>query len=82
MAAEIEERGIVRTLKDFFAGAAGGVAQVLIGMGFCSFCGCFIMWSRAPPAFFAITLSFVMLILGMILGFGSMGDHRGASKRP
>jgi hypothetical protein len=30
--AEIEG-GIVRTLKDLFAGAAGGVAQVLIGMG-------------------------------------------------
>ena len=32
--AEIEEGGIVRTLKDLFAGAAGGVAQVLLGMGF------------------------------------------------
>ena len=32
--AEIEERGFVRTLKDLFAGAAGGVAQVLIGMTF------------------------------------------------
>jgi solute carrier family 25 (mitochondrial carnitine/acylcarnitine transporter), member 20/29 len=31
-AAEIEEGGIVRTLKDLFAGAAGGVAQVLLGM--------------------------------------------------
>jgi solute carrier family 25 carnitine/acylcarnitine transporter 20/29 len=31
-AAEIEEGGIIRTLKDLFAGAAGGVAQVLIGM--------------------------------------------------
>lgn len=29
---EIEERGIIRTLKDLFAGAAGGVAQVLIGI--------------------------------------------------
>jgi solute carrier family 25 (mitochondrial carnitine/acylcarnitine transporter), member 20/29 len=35
-AAEIEEGGIVRTLKDLFAGAAGGVAQVLIGMPFFS----------------------------------------------
>ena len=31
------EGGIVRTLKDLFAGAAGGVAQVLIGMGFFSY---------------------------------------------
>jgi solute carrier family 25 carnitine/acylcarnitine transporter 20/29 len=31
-AAELEEGGIVRSLKDLFAGAAGGVAQVLIGM--------------------------------------------------
>jgi hypothetical protein len=33
-AAELEHGGIVRTLKDLFAGAAGGVAQVLLGMGF------------------------------------------------
>jgi hypothetical protein len=33
-ATELEHRGIVRTLKDLFAGAAGGVAQVLLGMGF------------------------------------------------
>lgn len=32
--AEAEHGGIVRMLKDLFAGAAGGVAQVLIGMGF------------------------------------------------
>lgn len=31
-AAEIEAGGIVRMLKDLFAGAAGGVAQVLLGM--------------------------------------------------
>jgi len=31
--AELEEGGFVRTLKDLFAGAAGGVAQVLLGMG-------------------------------------------------
>jgi solute carrier family 25 (mitochondrial carnitine/acylcarnitine transporter), member 20/29 len=31
-AAEVEHGGIVRTLKDLFAGAAGGVAQVLLGM--------------------------------------------------
>lgn len=30
-AAEIEEGGMVRTLKDLFAGAAGGIAQVLLG---------------------------------------------------
>ena len=30
-AAELDERGIKRALKDLFAGAAGGVAQVLIG---------------------------------------------------
>ncbi len=27
----IEERGLTRTLKDLFAGAAGGIAQVLLG---------------------------------------------------
>jgi solute carrier family 25 carnitine/acylcarnitine transporter 20/29 len=31
-AIEVEEGGFVRTLKDLFAGAAGGVAQVLLGM--------------------------------------------------
>jgi solute carrier family 25 carnitine/acylcarnitine transporter 20/29 len=30
-AAELEEGGVVRTLKDLFAGAAGGIAQVLLG---------------------------------------------------
>lgn len=30
-AADIEEGGMVRTLKDLFAGAAGGIAQVLLG---------------------------------------------------
>ena len=29
--AELEEGGIKRTLKDLFAGAAGGIAQVLLG---------------------------------------------------
>jgi hypothetical protein len=31
VAAEIEEGGLKRTLKDLFAGAAGGIAQVLLG---------------------------------------------------
>jgi len=30
-AAEIEESGWTRTFKDLFSGAAGGIAQVLIG---------------------------------------------------
>lgn len=30
-AAEMDEGGMVRTLKDLFAGAAGGIAQVLLG---------------------------------------------------
>lgn len=29
---EVETGGIGRTLKDLFAGAVGGVAQVLLGM--------------------------------------------------
>jgi len=28
---ELEEGGLERTLKDLFAGATGGIAQVLIG---------------------------------------------------
>jgi hypothetical protein len=28
---DLEEHGMVRTLKDLFAGAAGGIAQVLLG---------------------------------------------------
>jgi hypothetical protein len=28
---DMEEHGMVRTLKDLFAGAAGGIAQVLLG---------------------------------------------------
>ena len=31
VAAELDEGGIKRTLKDLLAGAAGGVAQVLLG---------------------------------------------------
>lgn len=31
IAAELDEGGLKRTLKDLFAGAAGGVAQVLLG---------------------------------------------------
>ncbi|KAG9231030.1 mitochondrial carrier domain-containing protein [Amylocarpus encephaloides] len=34
IAAELEEGGMVRTLKDLFAGAAGGIAQVLLGQPF------------------------------------------------
>ncbi|TGO66125.1 hypothetical protein BOTNAR_0067g00020 [Botryotinia narcissicola] len=34
VAAELEEEGFKRTLKDLFAGAAGGVAQVLLGQPF------------------------------------------------
>lgn len=30
-AAELEEGGLARTFKDLFAGAAGGMAQVLLG---------------------------------------------------
>jgi hypothetical protein len=30
-AADLEEGGLVRTVKDLFAGAAGGIAQVLLG---------------------------------------------------
>jgi solute carrier family 25 carnitine/acylcarnitine transporter 20/29 len=30
-AADIEERGFSQTAKDLFSGAAGGIAQVLIG---------------------------------------------------
>ena len=30
-AAEVEERGVSQTAKDLFAGAAGGIAQVLLG---------------------------------------------------
>ncbi|KAE8445590.1 hypothetical protein EG329_013223 [Mollisiaceae sp. DMI_Dod_QoI] len=33
-AAELEEGGMVRTFKDLFAGAAGGIAQVLLGQPF------------------------------------------------
>lgn len=29
--AEVESGGLERTLKDLFAGAAGGVAQVMLG---------------------------------------------------
>lgn len=29
---ELPEHGLKRTLKDLFAGAVGGVAQVLLGM--------------------------------------------------
>ncbi|TVY43978.1 Carrier protein YMC1, mitochondrial [Lachnellula occidentalis] len=34
IAAEIEEGGLKRTLKDLFAGGAGGIAQVLLGQPF------------------------------------------------
>jgi hypothetical protein len=38
-AAELDEGGVVRTLKDLFAGAAGGIAQVLLGESGVLFCG-------------------------------------------
>lgn len=31
VANELEEGGMMRTVKDLFAGAAGGIAQVLLG---------------------------------------------------
>jgi hypothetical protein len=37
-AAELDEGGVVRTLKDLFAGAAGGIAQVLLGAFGAQFC--------------------------------------------
>ncbi|RFU28388.1 hypothetical protein B7463_g7941, partial [Scytalidium lignicola] len=33
-AADLEDHGLTRTLKDLFAGAAGGIAQVLLGQPF------------------------------------------------
>lgn len=33
---ELPDQGLKRTLKDLFAGAAGGIAQVLLGMLFSS----------------------------------------------
>ena len=36
-AAEMEDGGMVRTFKDLFAGAAGGIAQVLLGESLGSF---------------------------------------------
>jgi solute carrier family 25 carnitine/acylcarnitine transporter 20/29 len=36
-AAELDEGGVARTLKDLFAGAAGGIAQVLLGEFFWGF---------------------------------------------
>lgn len=33
-AADLEDNGLVRTLKDLGAGAAGGIAQVLLGRCF------------------------------------------------
>jgi hypothetical protein len=34
-AAEVENGGMARTLKDLFAGAMGGIAQVLLGEFHC-----------------------------------------------
>lgn len=36
VANELEEGGMMRTVKDLFAGAAGGIAQVLLGEFFSS----------------------------------------------
>lgn len=36
VANELEEGGMMRTVKDLFAGAAGGIAQVLLGKFFLS----------------------------------------------
>lgn len=41
-AADIEERGVSQTAKDLFSGAAGGIAQVLIGESKNLSCPCFI----------------------------------------
>src|ERR1700710_2811514 len=54
IAAEFEEGGLTRTLKDLFAGAAGGIAQVLLGKCICSVLSSYLpfncsshIWSRA-----------------------------------
>lgn len=70
-AAEIEQGGAVRMLKDLFAGAAGGIAQVLIGMVFLfgivfycvSFLGCCSLRSRAllPCLLFYLLRCFILL---------------------
>lgn len=39
---EIEDGGLKRTLKDLFAGATGGIAQVLLGELLRSCAGCLI----------------------------------------
>lgn len=46
IAAEIEEGGFARTLKDLFAGAAGGIAQVLLG----ELCSHVFVWSMGYAA--------------------------------
>lgn len=45
-AAELDEGGVVRTLKDLFAGAAGGIAQVLLGKFGVPFCFSFVIESQ------------------------------------
>jgi hypothetical protein len=52
-AAEMEEGGMVRTFKDLFAGAAGGIAQVLLGESH----GSFLILAQYP----VINCSYVVL---------------------
>jgi hypothetical protein len=58
--ADIEEGGLTRTLKDLFAGAAGGIAQVLLGKPLCFleiFLGfyCFTFLALLQPFWFLLS---------------------------
>lgn len=76
--AEIEQGGAVRMLKDLFAGAAGGIAQVLIGMGFL-FSTCvlpsFLSWAmgccQSTSRALLLRLSFYMLLCFILRGESS-----------
>ena len=62
--AEVEEGGIVRTLKDLFAGAMGGIAQVLLGMELVlSSCP----WEERRPGFLSGHVPLVILALPLPL---------------
>ena len=58
-----EEGGLTRTLKDLFAGAAGGIAQVLLGQSVHEDCHgvCDLVLSRAADTFPMIATSTLCL---------------------
>ncbi len=76
----MEEHGMARTLKDLFAGAAGGIAQVLLGELCASWSGCFkansLVWICFSISYHVIShrgrLNVIIAIMQVIYSLGGI----------